>query len=539
MKVLSSEPAILNALLVGIAVALALASIVSLSMLSIDVVTQSPFFLYGDSMYVTSLIVISLILILLAYRGVSTGSIVLTLLLWFLVLDAPYIIYMGSMPLYNDQLGFVAEALSGLITGHVEPIQGEPSSLGHAYFTTVLTSVMGLKPVWGVVTVQFALPILYVTPLLALRRRTTWDLIIAALIVLGAMLNPILYGRTPFAWTYLVLFTVFLYNRLWGPDNRRGISMASIIVMLIVFIAYLISDPTSLMVPIMLMVITVFDRRFLIPAVVALTTWFTVNLVLYISGSLASLIVQLMAMLESPTNPVPSLIVPAVNPIMKIYDYVRELTVFLGFLLGLVVSLTYLTYLIRARLRVSSADARPWVLLYFLLMALQAAALVMSRWGMVPYTLYVLSALPVLILMRTQSKWFRVFAIIIGVLLIALSPVVKWGFSPIAFPTAHDIAEASFIATHISHNTAICASGVHELLWFYYWLYGVNAPITYLSPVITPSEVSTCNYVAIFYRAMNTYRLDITINQLMNEINYLNTHFSIVYKDGIWGLWLG
>ena len=298
MRILSSKPAILNALLVGIAVALTLASITSLSALSINIITQSPFFLYGDSIYVISLIVISLILILLAYRDVSTGSIVLILLLWFLVLDIPYIIYMGSMPLYNDQLGFVAEAFSGLITGYVKPIQGELSSLGHAYFTTVLTSMMGLKPTWGVVTVQFALPILYVTPLLALRRRTTWDLIIASLIVLSAMLNPILYGRTPFAWTYLVLFTVFLYNRLWGHNDRHGISVASAVVMLIVFIAYLISDPTSLMVPIMLIVITVFDRRFLTPAIAALTTWLAVNLVLYISGSMASLIIQLMAMIE-------------------------------------------------------------------------------------------------------------------------------------------------------------------------------------------------------------------------------------------------
>ncbi|AFK50614.1 hypothetical protein TCELL_0189 [Thermogladius calderae 1633] len=524
--------------MVGIAIALTLASIKSLSALSIDVVTQSPFFLYGDPIYVLSLIAISLILVLLCYRDVFTETVVLILLLWFLVLDTPYIIYVSSMPLYNDQLGFVAEALSGLITGHVEPIQGEPSSLGHAYFTTVLTSVMGLKPFWGVVTVQSALPILYVTPLLALRRRTTWDLIIVALIVLGSMLNPILYGRTPFAWAYLVLFTVFLYNRLRGHDSRRGISVTSAVVILVVFLAYLISDPTSLMAPIMLMVVAVFGRGFLVTAIVALTTWFTVNLILYISGSMASLIMQLMAMLESPVNPVPSLVVPAVNPVMKIYNYVRELTVFLGFLLGLASSLVYLTHLARARQRSFNADARPWVLLYFLLAALQAMALVMSRWGMVPYTLYVLSALPVLVIMGMQGKWFRMFATVIGILLIALSPAVKWGFSPIAFPTVHDIAEASFIATHVSSNTAICASGVHELLWFYYWLYGVNAPITYLSPVITPSEVSACSYVAIFYRAMNTYRLDMSINQLMDEIDHLNTHFSIVYKDGIWGLWL-
>lgn len=38
-----------------------------------------------------------------------------------------------------------------------------------------------------------------------------------------------------------------------------------------------------------------------------------------------------------------------------------------------------------------------WVTLYLVLVALQAAALVMSRWGgMVPYSMYVISALPVL-----------------------------------------------------------------------------------------------------------------------------------------------
>jgi hypothetical protein len=178
--------------------------------------------------------------------------------------------------------------------------------------------------------------------------------------------------------------------------------------------------------------------------------------------------------------------------------------------------------------------------LYFVLVTFQAVALSMSRWGMVPYSIYVLTALPALVLMGMNHRWFKYLMLVIAVVLVVLSPVVKWGFSSIAYPTAMDITEASFITTHVTSQTVICASGAHELLWFYYWLYNVNAPINYINPIpiATPNQLSQCKYIAVFYRAFNTYRLDITENQLMSAISELNNNYGIIYKSSIWTVWL-
>ncbi len=101
-----------------------------------------------------------------------------------------------------------------------------------------------------------------------------------------------------------------------------------------------------------------------------------------------------------------------------------------------------------------------WVTLYLVLVALQAAALVMSRWGMVPYSMYVISALPVLtLLLVRRSKWLQMLVLALAIVLVVLSPVVKWGgFSVIAFPTTHDIHEALFIMSYVGNNE-VCASG--------------------------------------------------------------------------------
>jgi hypothetical protein len=526
-------------ILIGVTAVLSLFSIASLESMHVNVVTQSPFFLYNNKVYIISIVTtLTVILLLMHIRG-DHHTVIPLLILWALILMAPYMVYAKSLPIYNDQLGFAAEALSGIMLGHVEPLQGEPSSLGHAYFTTMFALVGGLDPLLGVVAVQLILPIVYVLPLLAIRRRSFNDAVFVALIVLAALINPILYGRTPYAWSYLVLFTVYLYNRYLEVDSEgRGFPIVIIIIVLLIYMAYAISDPTSLIIPVILLIAAMFDRRFVLPALLTAVTWFAINLVFYLSGSLYSALMQLMALIEQPTNPVPSLIVPAVNPIMKLYDYVRELTVFLAFLIGL---LTSIMIILR---RFFSAHVHRndlvWVALYFVLVAFQVAALSMSRWGMVPYSIYVLTALPALVLMGMSHRWFKYLMLVIAVILVVLSPVVKWGFSPIAYPTAMDITEASFIITHVTSQTVICASGAHELLWFYYWLYDVNAPINYINPIpiATPNQLSQCRYIAVFYRALNTYRLDIAENQLMSVISELNNNYGIIYKSSIWTVWL-
>ncbi|MEM3836083.1 hypothetical protein [Pyrobaculum sp.] len=474
-----------------------------------------------------------LILVITGYVIRTKLVIVPLIALWALVLSGPYLIYADSLPIYNDQLGFVSEVLSGILYGHVEVVQGELSSLGHAYFTSMLTQLAGINPpIWGPVFVQMLLPFAYALPLLTLPYRDAREIAIVMLIVLGAVLNPILYGRTPFAWSYLVLFAVFLYNRLNGVE---ALDVVATITIVIIYAAYVISDPTSLIIPIVLTTLTIFRRKFFPLALMTAVIWVAINLILYISGSLYSILVQIMALIESPTNPLPSLVAPAANPVMKLYGYLREFTVLITFSIGLAASSIMLGDVLRGRDETGSASG--WIALYSLFIFMQIIALAMNRWGMVPYSMYSISLLPILILaLIRRVKLLQLAALILAIILVALSPVVKWGFSAIAFPTINDLHEASFITRYVDGGKT-CASGAHQLLEFYYRLYNVSSPIYYLDPIFTPSQSNNCDLTAVFYRAFNIYRLGITIEYLSNELKAMDNTFNVVYKNGFWTIW--
>jgi len=510
-------------------------SFTSLESMHINVITQSPFFLYDNVAYIASIIISMVAIIAVAYlRKYLFASIILLLTLWSLLLIAPYMVYLKSLPLYNDQLGFVLEALQGILHGYIKPIQGEASSLGHAYFTSTYTLICGFEPLQGIITVQIMLPVLYALPLLAVKHRIFYGKISAALIVLAAMLNPVLYGRTSFAWFYLVLLTFYLYNTALGTEVR-GLSISMVTALTLIYVAYVISDPTSLIVPIALSIATLFNRRLIPLTISTIATWFTANLVMYLSGSFYSAMVQLMALIESPVNPLPSLIAPPVNPIIKLYNYFRMLTMLLNFLIGLISAV-----IIISRRGVGEENKFSWVILYLVLVALQAMALAMNRWGMVPYCMYVLTILPILVLSELENKLLKIMILLIAIPLLALSPTVKWGFSPIAFPTPYDLDEVRYLVSYTAQQATTCASGAHVIAEFCYKLYNVSAQLITLDPLpqLKPYQILRCNYIAVFYRSFNIYRLGISENQLKSIIAGFDQNYSVIYRNYMWTIWL-
>jgi len=513
-------------------------SFVSLESAHIDVITQSPFFLYDNVVYTASIAIATAMIVLVTYiRRHLFASITLLFTLWSLLLMAPYMVYLRSLPLYNDQLGFVLEVFEGVLHGHIRPIQGELSSLGHAYFTSIYTLVCGFDPLWGVVAVQLELPMLYVLPLLAVKRGAFHDKISVTLVVLAAILNPIFYGRTPFAWFYLILLTFYLYNTFLGVKVREGPSMIAIVTFTLIYVAYVISDPTSLIVPIMLFTATLFNRKLVLLTVSTVVTWFAVNATMYISGSLYSVIVQLMALIEHPASPLPLLVAPAVNPIIKLYNYLRELAVFLNFLISLI---SAVVIAFKARRDAEKRNELTWATLYLVLVALQATALAMNRWGMVPYSIHVLTTLPVLALIAFESKLLKIVTLLIAIPLLALSPTIKWGSSPIAFPTPYDLSEMNYLVNHMASQITVCASGAHVMADFYYKLHSVSAPLRVHSPLpqLRLDQIVHCDLIAVFYRSFNIYRLDISRSQLTSIITEFDRSYSIIYRNDVWTIWL-
>jgi hypothetical protein len=526
-----------NSISIILATTLLTWTFISLEGMHINVISQSPFFLYNNIIYIISIIItiVAIVLATYLYNSPLISTILLSIL-WSLILIAPYIAYVRSLPLYNDQLGFALEAIKGILQGHISPTQGDYSTLGHAYFTSTYTLICGFDPLWGVIGVQMMLPIFYIIPLNSFKLRTFYDKISISLIVLAAMLNPIYYGRTPFAWLYLIFLSFYLYNTFLGDEAKKP-NTCMFMTFTLIYIAYVISDPTSLIIPIMLSIATLFNRKLITLTVSSIATWFTVNSVVYLSGSFYSILFQLEALIEHPVNPLPSLIAPPVNPTIKLYNYLRESTVVLNFSIGLILAVIIF---FKVRKKAGGRNRLTWVSLYFVLLALQATAMTMNRWGMVPYSIYVLALLPVLSSLESRARLLKIIALLIAVPLLLLSPAIKWGFSPIAFPTSHDLEEVGYLVSYAAPQTTVCASGAHVLAEFYFRLQDASAPLRTLDPLplLNSEQIAQCNSIAVFYKSFNTYRLGISEGQLMSIIAKIDESNNIIYREGVWTIWL-
>lgn len=119
--------------------------VLKLSHTSYDVLSVTPLFLirvHDFLMPITILTILAstIIFIMLGYRSLFILS---SLILYFTVLYVPYNVFLFYV--YNDQLGFALEVLSGLVRGHVIPYQGELATLSHAYYTTIIGQILKLN----------------------------------------------------------------------------------------------------------------------------------------------------------------------------------------------------------------------------------------------------------------------------------------------------------------------------------------------------------------------------------------------------------
>jgi hypothetical protein len=496
-----------------------------LGVMHVDVVTQSPFFLYENYIYIFSILIIAF-LIFLERRSFSI--VFLVSILCALVLLLPFTLYY-EFPVYNDQLGFVAETLIGIESGRVSPVQGDWTTLGHAYFTSIFSIIGGFHGLQGVVAVQLTMPVLYLLQLLSLSRGPPFNRALVAVLTLAFLLDPLMYGRGSFVRFFWLLYTVYLYNRMMQDEGGRS---SSVIIALIVYIAYAISHPTSVVIPIATAGLALLNRRFIPLALATLLGWAAVNVIFYLSGSFYSLIQQIILLIEQPASPTSVLIISTANPVMKAYNYLREAVVALGFLVGLIATVTVF--------KSTDKRSKPWTFLYFVFVILQVAALLANRWGMVPYTLYVLGVLPPLVSAALSYGRLKLTLFLLSLLLLLAAPAVKWGASMIFFPALNDIALADYLTSFSSPREQICTSGAHVLTDFYRQLRAVDVSFNAIDPlpIARSAQLEQCKYVAVFYKSFNIYRLDISETQLRDALATLDKNLSIIYRNGLWTTWL-
>jgi hypothetical protein len=151
-----------------------------------------------------------------------------------------------------------------------------------------------------------------------------------------------------------------------------------------------------------------------------------------------------------------------------------------------------------------------------------------------------LTLLPVLVLLELENGLFKEITTFIVVLLLVFSPVVKWGFSPIAFPTPHDLAEMNYLASYTAQQVTVCASGAHVMADFYYKLYNLNTSLLVFDPLpqVKLTQVERCDFIGVFYKSLNTYRLGVSEEQLESIIAGFDQNCSVIYRDHMWTIWL-
>jgi hypothetical protein len=171
---------------------------------------------------------------------------------------------------------------------------------------------------------------------------------------------------------------------------------------------------------------------------------------------------------------------------------------------------------------------------------LQVAALLANRWGMVPYTLYVLGVLPPLVSAALSYGRLKLTLFLLSLLLLLAAPAVKWGASMIFFPALNDIALADYLTSFSSPREQICTSGAHVLTDFYRQLRAVDVSFNAIDPlpIARSAQLEQCKYVAVFYKSFNIYRLDISETQLRDALATLDKNLSIIYRNGLWTTWL-
>ncbi len=95
---------------VSLTILMSALSFVSLGNAGVNVITQDPFFLYNDIIYMGSIVIATLTIISLIYIGNISYYVAIPLfVLWSLILMAPYMVYIESRAIYKYKICVVAE----------------------------------------------------------------------------------------------------------------------------------------------------------------------------------------------------------------------------------------------------------------------------------------------------------------------------------------------------------------------------------------------------------------------------------------------
>jgi len=141
-------------------------------------------------------------------------------------------------------------------------------------------------------------------------------------------------------------------------------------------------------------------------------------------------------------------------------------------------------------------------------------------------------------------KMIVAFLLAITTAFLILSPVTKWGWTFVGYPTEHDVAQCSYIVSYYgsSSRSVLYAPGSHALFGFFTELTStqVRSNLRVYGAGDVEFDLNKSmrgDYTATFYRMYIYPRwLGKDVNMMMNEVMMLASQSNVLYSNG--GLWV-
>ncbi|MEM2292715.1 MAG: hypothetical protein QXX41_05520 [Nitrososphaerota archaeon] len=499
------------------------------------------------------------------------------LILYYTVLYSPF--FLLKFSIYNDQLGFALETLYGYVTGYVVPYQGEYATLGHAYFTTVLGKILDLD-LYSVVKYEEAIFVfipflMYLSFAIKFIKKHVTDEIanllgVAALLAFPSFaLEPLVYSRGYFG---LILGIVLFACSFVFIENRK---ISDLIISTIVFVSSSISYPLQSLILVFSMAILIFISWFLglikkimayskLSSIVLKVLYFfviwTIIQVFYGYGfwDIFREIIFNILQGEYFTAFETSVSIKYVGD-ASVYVNLRIIMMALAWIISTFIALILLLKILR--LKVSSYIEQFVLSIIATILLLGVIYGVAFHEPTMRFYRTLVAVIPFALLnigtsstgtgitnFHTNKSALR--KILMASLLLTLStflllsPIIKWGWMFIGYPTTRDIALADYIISYYMPSyycNDIYPPGSHGLLKFYFEsnkLLNKNIGPVLFGIVDTQFDsirASSSSYTATFYRIFLFPRWQgEDVNKELNEILIFSSQNNILYSDFPW-----
>lgn len=508
--------------------------------LSYDVLSVTPLFFLKVPLMFLAIFFSTTTLVLLSFTNSRILFIIAALILYYTILYLPF--FSLRFGIYNDQLGFAVETLYGYVTGYVAPYQGEYTTLGHAYFTAVLGKISGLD-LYSVTKYEeaffvFISFLMYLSLAVKFIKKHAVSgnanfVAVAALLAFPSFaLEPLVYSRGYFG---LILGIVLFMCTFIFIESRK---LSGSIISTIVFVSSSISYPLQPLILVLSMVVLIFIPWFLglirknityskltllVPKALCFFVIWTGIQVFYGYGVwkvFHEVIFKALQQEYFTAFETPLAIKYAGDA--SVYSNLRIMMMASAWVISIFIALILILKTLRFKFSSHVEQFALSIMVTILLLGAvygvtfhePAMRFYRTLVAVMPFTLlnigipFIRTDISKFSINRSALKKVLMASLLLTLsIFLLLSPIIKWGWTFIGYPTISDVELASYFASHhtASYNY-IYAPGSHQLLSFIFKVNALSADeiekemINGEDVEFNSDTATSSKYTATFYR---------------------------------------